>query len=227
MIENLEIEQMRKIYDYQSKVGKVKYVLPENKTPFIVLLHSLGKNETSVIKFSNLLPKNSFVLSIKAPIDWKVDGDESFAWFDVKGPWIENFCKESDILNSIEYIRKVIDECIDKFPYLDDPTIIGFSQGGIVALTAAVENLLKVKAVYSHCGFYENKLNRQLNDIRTPILMTNGKSDNIISEIWVRQSHEILTQKCSNFESKFYDIGHEITKEVIEDMIKWLNKLYD
>ena len=207
-------------------MASVKYTLPEiNKLPFIIILHSLGKNETQAINFSNLITKNAFVLSIRGRMDWKVDGDDSFAWFDIKGPMIENFSKESDIIESVDYIIKIIDECKNKFNYLDDPIILGFSQGGIVALTMVVENYYKLKGVYSHCGFYEKKLDKGLKDINTNILMSNGNNDYVIPSVWVEESHKILEKKCNNFCGVFLDSGHEITQEVIDLINTWLNKI--
>lgn len=225
MIESIDILEKKEILDYESVFGKTKYTLPKNKTPFIIVLHSLSKNELQAIKLSNILPDDAFVLSVRGPIDWKVNGDESFAWFDIKGPSIENFTKESDILDSIQYLKNIINECKDKFKTLDDPIILGFSQGGIVGLTMAVDGHYKLKGVYCHCGFYENKLNRGLMDIETNILMVNGANDYVIPGVWAQGSAMTLQRKCKNFESRFFDSGHEVTYEQVEVMKNWINKI--
>lgn len=227
MIEQLQISEKRNIQKYSSSFGQISYSEPQtnSKVPFIVILHSLGKNENQAIKFANLLPKNAFVLSVRAPIEWRVDGDESFAWFDIKGPMIDNFCQESDVLKSISHLIDVIDECRQKFDNLDDPIILGFSQGGIVGLTMAVEKYYKIKGVYCHCGYYERKLSRDVKEIQTHILMTNGVNDNIIPRIWVEESYEILRKKCNSFESYFIDCGHEINHQVVFAIQDWIYKI--
>lgn len=225
MIDTINITEKRDVLEYHSEFGKIKYTLPENKTPFIIVLHSLSKNESQSIKLSNILPSNSFVLSVRAPMEWKVNGDDSFAWFDIKGPSIENFTKESDILDSIDYLIKIIDECKEKFKNLDDPIILGFSQGGIVGLTMAVDGYYKMKGVYCHCGFYENKLNKGLMSVETHILMANGVNDYVIPGVWAQGSAMTLQKKCKNFENRFFESGHEITEEQLIVMKNWINKI--
>ena len=52
MIESINIVESKKVLTYESSYGNVKYTLPEiNKLPFIIILHSLGKNETQAINF--------------------------------------------------------------------------------------------------------------------------------------------------------------------------------
>lgn len=223
MIEQLNLPSNREILFYDSSYGNIKYAPPKrDKIPFIVILHSLGKNENLSIKLSNILPQSSFVLSVRAPIEWRVDGDESFAWFDIKGPMIENFCQESDVINSIDYLIKIIEECKSKFDNLDEPIILGFSQGGIVGLTMAIEKYYPVKGVYCHCGYYETKLNENHNNIETNILMTNGINDGIIPSLWAQNSMDILKNKCNNFRGLFLECGHGINEEVINIMKSWL-----
>ena len=227
MIEVLQIENKREVRKYFSPIGDICYTLPvqNKKTPFIIILHSLGKNEYQAIKLANLLPENAFVLSVRAPIEWRVDGNESYAWFDIKGPMIEQFCKESDIVDSINYLIKIIEECKSHFAELDDPIILGFSQGGIVGLTMAVEGYYPIKGVFCHCGFYETKLNRNLHNHDTNILMTNGFDDYVIPGIWAQNSSNILREKCSKFESEFLQCGHEVNDVVLNKLNYWLRKI--
>jgi len=226
MIETLNLKNSRTIESLESSNGVACYAKPSN-TPFIIILHSLGKNEEQAINLAELLPKHAFILSVRAPIEWRVDGDESFAWFDVKGPYYEVFTKESDVLDSIEYLKKIIEDTKIKFEHLnlDEPIILGFSQGGIVALTAAVEELIPLKGVYCHCGFYEKKLDTGKTNIKTNILMTNGVNDPVIPMGWAYLSIESLRHKCKIFEHNFINCGHEIEAKVIETFTVWLKKI--
>lgn len=224
MIEKLEIQNFRKIEKYGDRIN-LSEPSSTKKTPFIIILHSLGKNQNQSIMLSNLLPSNAYVISVRAPIEWRVDGNESFAWFDIKGPMLDQFCKEVDILDSISYLIKIIDDVKIKFDNLDDPIMIGFSQGGIVALTMAVEKYYNIKGVFCHCGFYETKLNKGYHDIETDILLTNGKDDYVIPYGWVEYSMDILKNKCKNIEHKLLDVGHEINNNVLITLQMWLNKV--
>jgi predicted esterase len=224
MIDKLNLCNDRKFKEFNFNSSAI-YSLPENKIPFFVLLHSLGKNEKYISKFSEILPKNAFILSIRGKFDWKVDGENSFAWFDIKGPFIENFCKEDDILTSANYIEKIINEVKNEFTNLDDPIIIGFSQGGIIGLTIAIEELFPVKAVYCHCGFYETKLNTGKDKIKTKILITNGSNDPVIPLDWYHKTYNILSSKCDNLICEIIDCGHEMNEKAVLSFLFWLKTL--
>ena len=225
MIINLDIKTNRKFENLKNLDFPSLYVYPRKKIPFILLLHSLGTNEEYFLQFADIFPPDYFILSIRGPLEWKVSDEESFAWFDIKGHTLDTFCKEEDILNSIEYLKKCILLYREEFPFLDDPVLVGFSQGGIVSLTAAMEGFLDLKGVYSHCGFYEPKLDTGKENIEIPILMTNGENDLIIPFDWAMESHLKLSKKCLNFEGYFLSGGHEITKESLYHLISWINKL--
>ena len=226
MIETLNIEHILQPSNFEVDKGSAFYYknLTEKK-PFFVILHSLGKNEYDALKFAKFLPKYSTVLSIRGSLDWTVDGNNSFAWFDIKGPYIENFCDETDLRNSIDYIISIIDKFKSSNPELDDPIVLGFSQGGIVGLSMAVEKFYKIKGVFCHCGYYEQKLDKKTENIETNILMTNGLNDYIIPDVWAKNSMEYLSIKCKNFEGRFLDCGHEINDIVIDTLQRWLIKL--
>jgi predicted esterase len=73
------------------------------------------------------------------------------------------------VVDSVKHLKKIIEETQSGFEHmnLDNPIILGFSQGGIVALTAAVEEMIPLKGVYCHCGFYEKKLGTGKTNIKT------------------------------------------------------------
>lgn len=222
MIENLNITMTRPVSKFSSQSHA--YISPPSidKIPFIILLHSLGKNEKECIKLAELLPKTAFVLSVRAPIEWRVDGENSFAWFDIKGPLIESFTKETDIIDSISYLIEVIENVKKDIPNLDDPIIIGFSQGGIVGLTMSLENYFRVKGLWCHCGFYEEKLNKNFENIDVNIVMTNGIHDYVIPQVWAERSYEVVRKKCKKFEGRFINCGHEVNFDLINDIKLWL-----
>ena len=197
---------------------------PEVRIPFFVLLHQLGQNETDLLFLKDKLPKNSLVLSIRGPLDWKVSQDDGYCWFDVVGCYLETFSKIDDIEMCSNYIKKIIDDTIQKYPLLDDPFFIGVSQGGVVALHSSIEHKIKCKAVVSLLGFYEFKLDtNQLSN--TPILMINGSLDNVIMPDWAEVSQIHLKNKNKNVTGLFLNSGHQVTEEMIDISMLWIHKL--
>lgn len=197
---------------------------PKLKIPFFVLLHRLGHNETDLLFLKDKLPKNSLLLLIRGPRDWKTERDDGYGWFDILGNELHNFSKEDDIEMSSNYIDIIIKETIQKYPLLDDPIFIGISQGGVVALHACIDYRIKCKAVVSLLGFYEFKLKTdQISD--TPILMINGFTDNVIPFDWVQKSYNHLKIKNENVTSLFLNTVHEVTEEMVDICMLWIHKL--
>ena len=197
---------------------------PEIKVPFFVLLHQLGQNENELLFLKDRLPKNSFILAIRGPRDWKTERDDGFGWFDVIGCYLETFSKIDDIEMCSNYIKPIIEETMVKYPLLDEPIIIGVSQGGVVALHSCIEHKIKCKAVVSLLGFYEFKLDTHQN-CDTPILMINGRTDNVIMPDWGEVSQEHLKKKNKNVTGLFVNTGHEITQEIIDVSMLWIDNL--
>ena len=197
---------------------------PEIRIPFFVLLHQLGHNETELLFLKDKLPKNSLVLSIRGPRDWKTARDDGYGWFDILGNELHTFSKEDDIEMCSNYINNIIEETTQKYPLLDKPIFIGASQGGVVALHACNDHKIKCKSVVSLLGFYEFKLNNnQLND--TPILMINGELDDVIPYDWVEISKTHLKLKNKNLTDIILKSGHQITEEMIDISMLWIHKL--
>lgn len=196
---------------------------PEVKIPFFVLLHQLGQNEKELLFLKEKLPKNSLILAIRGPRDWKTERDDGFGWFDVVGCYLNTFSKIEDIEMCVDYIKPIIEQTMLEYPLLDDPIFIGVSQGGVIALHSCVENKIKCKMVISLLGFYEFKLNSN-QDSNFPILMINGKLDNVVMPDWAEKSQTHLKTKNKNVTSIFLNSGHQITNEMIDITMLWINE---
>jgi len=197
---------------------------PEVRIPFFILLHMLGQNENDLLFLKEKLPKNSLILSIRAPRDWL--GDDSYSWFDITGSYLENWSKIDDIQMCSDYIKSIIDSTIQKYPLLDDPIFIGVSQGAVVSLYMCVENKIKCKAVVSLLGFYEFRLDTGQN-IDTPILMINSNVDDIIPPDWVEKSHSHLKMKCEKVTGIFLNSDHCLNNEMVDLSICWIKNLIE
>jgi predicted esterase len=186
------------------------------------LVYSNGREllKTGVIFLEDMLAETAFV-----KLGWVLGHKE---WVENKGvvkeKMLHNFSKEDDIEMCSNYINTIIEETIKKYPLLDDPIFIGASQGGVVALHACVDHKIKCKAAVSLLGYYEFKLdNNQLSD--KPILMINGELDNVIPYDWVEISKLHLKTKNKNVTDIFLNLGHQITKEMIDISMLWIHKL--
>ena len=119
------------------------------KNPLIVLLHGYGSNEEDLFSFAPELPKEYYVISVRAPFDLQPYGH---AWYAIHFDADENkFSDNDEAKESVQLIANFIDEMVKEYP-IDTANInlIGFSQGAILSYATALtfpEKIAKVVAL--------------------------------------------------------------------------------
>ena len=104
--------------------------------------------------------------------------------------------------------------------------ILGFSQGAILSWSIGIEHPDLIKNIIPLSGFYHPEItSNNLNfKFRLNCFSSHGINDEVIPIDWARRGIQILDKKNINIEFNEYQSGHEISKENLRDVIKWLNK---
>ena len=103
----------------------------------------------------------------------------------------------------------------------------GFSQGGMMALHAGLFS----KKNYSGAIILSSKIiddksikNFIKNPEKTKVFISHGRFDSVIDINEGRKIKHTLEKQGFDLFYKEYDIGHEISVEVIQDLSKWLER---
>lgn len=195
----------------------------------IILLHGLGSDESDIFGIANYLPKDWYVVSLRATF---VRGG-GFMWYNVlhtaTGPKVSS--------DQIKISRNKIAEFIKEFKIKNQiqniPVfLLGFSQGTIMSLDLALTHPELISGFVGIAGRLLNDTvldinNRQIDKIKNlKILWLHGKQDQVISINEGRKVIEYLQGLgLKDLVFKEYETVHTISQEEIHALQIWLSKI--
>ena len=180
----------------------------ESATNRLVLLHGWGADANDLVPVGKLLTEGLKIrfeiVSLSAP-QLHPNG--------LGRQWYPLYPHEwEQVPNAILGLEKRIENlCVSHIP-LNKTLILGFSQGGAMALELASRN--KFEAVFALSSYPHPGWDPK-NDI-SPIFLCHGRYDQVVPKAASEKSFNILLK--NGFKSEFYlfEGGHEITSDLIE-----------
>ncbi len=197
----------------------------ESPPPLLLLLHSLGSNETQLMSLATQFDKRFFVIGARAPIPIR---SHSYAWFHV------NFTPTGLVINTQEaedsrqVLLKFIDEIIEAYG-VDSKLIylIGFSQGAIMSLSLALTQPERIAGVVAMSGLILPQVQPSSNLqalAELPIFMAHGMTDPVLSISYGQASRDRLQALSIALTYREYPMGHQFSLESLKDIDNWLTE---
>ena len=198
------------------------YLIPDDfnqnkKYTIVILMHGYGASMHDLSGIAPIINDKDFIYVFpNAPIEMNIGlGQKGYAWFPIE---------ESNISNSENLLNKTVNEILDMFKKnIDEIYIGGFSQGGMMTLNSnfSKSSLFKGAIILSSRSMQQNEIKLKP---KTKIFMSHGKEDSII-KVEDGRNTKIKLNKLG-FEVNYYEynIGHEISIEVINDLKIWISK---
>ncbi len=199
-------------------------------TVSVLILHGLG---ASGHDFEPLIPELQlptsaavrFILPHAPSIPVTINGGYVMpAWYDILAMDLHRTVDEAQLLASAQATQKFIDREIERG--IDSRRIIvaGFSQGGAVALQAALtyhRPLAGVLALSTYLAL-EPAAEQRLANQDIPIEIYHGTADSIVAEALGRRSCERLRELGYQPRYKNYPMEHSLCMEEVADISAWL-----
>ena len=204
------------------------YVIRQPKKPtktpsLLVLLHGYGSNELDLFSFSDELPDDLLIVSLRAPYEIGYGG---YAWYAIDLDRENN--KFSDLIQARESMHKIAAAIDDlKIQYNTNPTntfLLGFSQGAILSYALSLNFPNKIQHVIALSGY----LNKELipNDIdqiiSTDYYISHGSVDQVIPVEWARNTTPFLETLKLQYEYSEYPVGHGVSPQNFFSFKKWI-----
>ena len=196
----------------------------------VILCHGYGGDgkDISIIAnyWKNFLPDTLFICP-NAPEICKVN-PEGFQWFDLMDQTDDEILSKSLVAEKI--LNKLIDEVKETNNLkINQISLVGFSQGCMIALQTALKRKDKIKCLIGYSGKILNLEHLSKNIFSRPeIYLMHGDIDNVVpitslleaKEFFFKQKYEISTKIFKNCE-------HRIPTEGLSAGLEFLKKNFN
>ena len=191
----------------------------KNEYDSVIMMHGYGASMYDLVTIAKEVNDKKYIYIFpNAPIEMDVGFyQKGYAWFPIE---TNNYIESSDLL------QETMDEIIKSYKH-NKIYIGGFSQGGMMALHAGLFS----KKNYSGAIILSSKIiddksikNFIKNPEKTKVFISHGRFDSVIDINEGRKIKHTLEKQGFDLFYKEYDIGHEISVEVIQDLSKWLER---
>ncbi|MFV2060827.1 MAG: alpha/beta hydrolase [Gammaproteobacteria bacterium] len=157
-------------------------------------------------------------------------GMEMPSWYDIlDSAKIDAQQDTKGIHQAADYIKAFINNEIAQGIPAKNIFLVGFSQGGVVALQTGLrypEKLAGILALSTYLPLPDtlpSELNAANKD--TPLMMTHGLYDQVIPIAIGQHSRDLIEQAGVKIEWHEYPMEHAVIPEEIEDMSKWFKNI--
>jgi phospholipase/carboxylesterase len=195
----------------------------------IIWIHGLGADGQDLHPIAQAmnLPSTRHLFPNAPQIPVTINNNLSMpAWFDITNLDQPREIGFDVIEPSIKRIHEIINAQIKQGMDPERIFLVGFSQGGSVALATTLCIDLTVAGVAGLSTFFPEPTAReiQLSDAnkKTPIFIAHGEHDQVLSLNMGYETWEMLKKHNYNASWHKYDMGHEITIPEVQDLRMWI-----
>jgi phospholipase/carboxylesterase len=198
-----------KIYFLEMNNWALQIRQPEgNGKEVFLLLHGWTGDEKSMWIFEKRLPKNAWLVAPRAPYPSPAGG---YSWVERKSgelPWLDDF------RFPVELLQMLLNDLVDRIEVdLSIINLVGFSQGGALALSFGMFNPARVNKIAGLATFLPLKSTDWL--ARRPlegkqIFLGHGSQDDIVSVMLARKAARMLHDGGADIVYCETDVGHKL-----------------
>jgi phospholipase/carboxylesterase len=154
------------------------------------------------------------------------NGYEMRAWYDItdmdlgKNPDIEGIERNS------KFVAEFVDEQIAKGIASEKILLIGFSQGGVMALHTATRYPKKLAGTVSLSSYFPTASTMPQSGVNSkiPVFFGYGSFDNVVTPNLSEKAYEFLKANGNPIEKHSYPMMHSVCVEELEALGKWIAK---
>jgi len=203
---------------------------PRDARASVIWLHGLGADghDFEPIVDELGLPELRFVFPHAPVIPVTINGGMPMrAWFDIVGLAPGSPQDAAGIRRSAAAVSALIDAETARGIASERIVLAGFSQGGAVALHAALRDARPLAGVIALSTFLPLAetlaAEKSGANARIPIFMAHGDADAVIPIQMAEQSRELLEREGYDVEWHRYPIAHTVSLDEVRDIARWLS----
>lgn len=192
---------------------------PKTDFKIMLVMHGLGDSLAAYRIFTQEVNiTNCHYLLMNAPEEYY----GGFAWYQ-PGPDNPREAIQSPVSLILNEINSLIEEGFKK----EDILLCGFSQGGCMALAAAMAFAEKLGGVIALSPKTYPFMLEEIPQgfLETPLFLAHGKDDQVIDFDQTKTWFDELSKLHKELHFQEYSMAHEIDIDEIHDLRDWLNEL--
>lgn len=205
------------------KAGEIHYVetvvgggKPDDELPMIVAIHGLGDTPENFAHVFETFPEPARVI-LPRGIDVREGG--GWSWFDIRARDTDVEGLAAGIDAAADQIAVAVDELAERRPTVGKPIVTGFSQGGMLTFSLAVDHPDSFAAAVPVGGWLPPPLWPKDTTKGPPILALHGTADKAVAFEPTKASVEHLEGLKREIQLKAYEgVGHALTPEIRRDL---------
>lgn len=188
--------------------------------PLLVLLHGRGADENDLPPIVDYVARGWNAVSIRAPIEFPMGG---YAWYHFltdAGPEPRSF-KEAAV--RLGATLSIIGEGRAPAPWV----MLGFSQGALMALTAATLRHPQLAGIAALSGYLPDDamLPAPLSRLKgLPIFQSHARNDFVLPFKWGEATRDRLTRAGVDVTWLEHEAGHSIPLDAMDRLATWLER---
>lgn len=193
---------------------------PDSATaPIVIALHGLGHHKRGFSKLAERLPKGWRVISVDAP--WRYG--RGFAWYRYRCPEAE-----ADLQSSTARLLSLVAQVTQRYPKAPKPAIFGFSQGGVMSLSALNSAPERWSAVASLSGYWlPSSPPRSAKRAHPPLMMAHGAQDRVVSFARGQLASERFGTAGYTVSWVPFEGGHTVSREAFGGLTALLTETFN
>lgn len=199
---------------------------PSERPPLLVLLHGVGADEQDLLPLLPHLDPRFLAVSLRAPREAQPMG---YAWYDIDWSTVPPTYDLAQAEESRAGLAALLPELVRRHRTDPDRTfLLGFSQGGAMALAVALTHPELVRGVVVHSGRLLDGLGGRVARgpalDRLEALVLHGVDDPVLPVERGRELLELLEPVLgARLVYAEHDAGHEVTPASLDDVRWWLS----
>ena len=196
----------------------------------IIWIHGLGADGYDLHPLANALKLGStrhiFPSAPVIPVTMN-NNTPMPAWFDITSLESPRLLDFDVIKPGVEQINKLINEQINSGIEAKNIFLIGFSQGGSVALATGLSLNRKIAGIAGLSTFFPkpdtNNMPLTEQNQTTPIFLAHGTADQVLQFALGEATKRGLEENNFNISWHSYDMGHEVIAQEVQDLQMWID----